>query len=138
MGISFRLAGCVWCEACAGAPVFERRGGDQHVKEALLFHLLSVLHTNMCPHTHTHTHRHARTGITFLEMPEPSRGVFTKRRSFEKQLRGGGGGGGGGGGIRHEHPQYVFWRWPQFGLISSPLIFVCFFSPLPSRRIVGE
>lgn len=58
MGISFRLAGCVWCEACAGAPLFERRGSNQHVKEALLFHLLSVLHTNMraCALRHAHTH----------------------------------------------------------------------------------
>uniref|UniRef100_A0A8P4GGJ2 Pre-B-cell leukemia homeobox 1a n=1 Tax=Dicentrarchus labrax TaxID=13489 RepID=A0A8P4GGJ2_DICLA len=115
--------GCVWCEACVGAPIFERRSSYQHVKEALLFHLLSVLHTNMCVCALKHTYTHTRSGITFLEMPEPSQGVFTKRCSFEKRVSREG-----GGEIQLEHPQYVFWGWSQFGSISSPLIFLFFLS----------
>lgn len=67
MGISFRLAGCVWCETCTGVQSLR-----QHVREALLFHPLSVLHTNMHPPSHTHTHTLASHSLRCQSLPRGS------------------------------------------------------------------
>lgn len=120
MGISFRLAGCVWCEARVGAQSLNAEAATNMWRKPLLFRLLSVLHTNMCACALKHTHWHTHSGITFLEMPEPSQGVFTKRCSFEKRVRRR------MGGDPAWTPTICFRGWSLFGSISPPLIFMFF------------
>ena len=121
MRISFRLAGCVWCEACVGPNLWMLRqlptcGGSSALPPRYLRCIQTCARVpSNTPDTHTYS------GITFLEMPEASQGVSTKRCSFEKRARR-------VGGDPNSTPTICFWGWSQFGSISSLLIFLFFFT----------
>lgn len=89
MGISFCLAGCVWCEACAGAQSLNAEAAPTCEGSSVLPPAICAAykHARVCALKRTYTRVRAHSGITFLEMPEPSQGVYTKRCSFEMRVR---------------------------------------------------